>query len=305
MDVLDGGRRMRFTAVVIGVVACVAAPIAARQVPGPGEPLAVMSFNIRYGTANDGENRWASRREFLFDVVRDADADLIGLQEALGGQVREILAAVPGYGVVGVGRDDGRARGEYAAILFRADRLHVSDAGTFWFSDTPEVVASRTWGNTVTRVCTWARFVDRDGRAFWHYNVHLDHQSQPSRERSTALLAERIAARRATGEPALVTGDFNVGEDNPALTALLAPGPAGPPLFVDTFRVSHPDALTVGTFTGFDAAATTGPKIDYVLAPPGTDVLDAAIVRTSRGGRYPSDHFPVTARLRLPGAARH
>jgi endonuclease/exonuclease/phosphatase family metal-dependent hydrolase len=265
-----------------------------------GAPLNVMSFNIRYGTANDGENRWANRREFLFDVIRTADADLIGLQEALDAQLREIIAAHPGYGVVGVGRDDGRTRGEYAAILFRKDRFHVSDAGTFWFSDTPEVVASRSWGNTITRICTWARLVDRDGRAFWMYNVHLDHISQPSRERSTQLLADRIAARRVPTEPVVVTGDFNVGEDNAALPVLLGPRTGRPSLLVDTFRVRYPNEQTVGTFTGFVASATTGPKIDYVLVQPGTDVPDAAIVRTIRDGRYPSDHFPVTARVRLP-----
>jgi endonuclease/exonuclease/phosphatase family metal-dependent hydrolase len=197
-----------------------------------------------------------------------------------------------------VGRDDGRTRGEYAAILFRTSRFHVSDAGTFWFSDTPERIASRTWGNTVTRICTWARLVDRDGRALWLYNVHLDHQSQPSREKSTALLIERLAARRALDEPALITGDFNVGEDNPALSTVRGAG------FLDTFRVRYPDTREVGTFTGFDLKATTGPKIDYVFVPPGSDVLDAAIVRTSRDGRYPSDHFPVTARVRLPGNPR-
>ena len=256
-----------------------------------------MSFNIRYGTANDGENRWELRREMLFDVVREAKADLVGLQEALDGQIQELLAALPQYGVVGVGRDDGRTKGEYAAILYRRDRFHVSDAGTFWFSDTPEVVASKSWGNTITRICTWARFIDRDGFAFWHYNVHLDHLSQPSRERSTDLLATRVAARRWLTEPAIVTGDFNVGETNPAIMRLTAPQNGAAALFLDTFRVRYPDEKTAGTFTGFKYGETTGDKIDYILVPPGTEVLEAAIVRTSRNDRYPSDHFPVVARV--------
>ena len=166
----------------------------AAQAPA-AEPLTVMSFNIRYGTANDGENRWENRRDALFELLRTEDADVIGLQEALSFQIQEIVAAVPGYAVTGVGRDDGRTKGEFSGILFRTSRLTVSEAGTFWLSDTPEVVASTTWGNTITRICSWARFVDKDGRAFWHYNVHLDHQSQPSRERSAELLARRIAAR--------------------------------------------------------------------------------------------------------------
>lgn len=270
----------------------------------PRDPLAVMTFNIRYGTANDGANRWENRREFLFDVVKTEKADVVGLQEALDGQIREIVAAIPEFAVVGVGRDDGRTRGEYAAILFRRDRLHVSDSGTFWFSDTPEAVASKSWGNSITRICTWARFVDRDGRAFWHFNVHLDHQSQPSRERSTVLLARRIAERRTPDEPVIVTGDFNVGEDNPAIATLLGPRDGQPPLMVDTFRVVYPDERMVGTFSGFVMGQTTGPKIDYVLVPPGTEVLAAAILRNSRDGRYPSDHFPVTARVRLPSNGR-
>lgn len=265
----------------------------------PRDPLTVMSFNIRYGTANDGENHWKQRREFLFDVMREADADLVGLQEALDGQIHELLDELPQYGVVGVGRDDGKTRGEYAAILYRRDRFRVSDAGTFWLSDTPEIVASKSWGNSITRICTWARFVDRDGRAFWHYNVHLDHQSQPSRERSAVLLAERIAARRNGDEPAIVTGDFNAGETNPALTRLTAPHGGAPALYLDSFRVRHPDEKETGTFTGFKFGQTTGDKIDYVLVPPGTDVQSAAIIRTSRDGRYPSDHFPVIAKILL------
>jgi len=274
-----------------------ASPLRAQQAPA-AEPLSVMSFNIRYGTANDGENRWENRREALFALLRSENADLVGVQEALHSQIQEILAAVPGYAVAGVGRDDGRTSGEFSAILFRTSRFTLSDAGTFWFSDTPEVVASKSWGNTITRICSWVRLIDRDGRAFWHFNVHLDHQSQPSRERSIELLARRIAERSHRGEPALVTGDFNVGESNPALLSLVgsaaAPGP-----FVDTFRVRYPDAKDVGTFSAFDAARITGDKIDYVLVPQGTQVISAAILRTATNGRLPSDHFPVTARVRF------
>jgi endonuclease/exonuclease/phosphatase family metal-dependent hydrolase len=286
----------------LAALAALALSLGAVQTPALPAPIGVMSFNIRYGTANDGDNRWPNRRALLFDVVRGADADLVGLQEALDAQIREIVAAVPGYAVVGVGRDDGRTRGEYAAILVRTARFHVAESGTFWFSDTPSVIASRSWGNTVTRICTWARLVDGDGRALWIYNVHLDHESQPSRERSARLLADRIAARPGAGEPVVVTGDFNAGEDNPALAVLTSPGVGAGLRLVDTFRVRQPDAVDVGTFTGFAFGRTAGPKIDYILVEPATEVLDAAIVRTSRDGRYPSDHFPVTARIRFSGA---
>lgn len=290
----------RFILLLAAVLATTAlTPVLPVQQSAQREPLGVMSFNIRYGTAKDGENAWATRRQSLFDVVIQENADIVGLQEALDFQIREILATAPQYAVVGVGRDDGRTAGEYAAILFRKDRFHVSDAGTFWFSDTPSTVASKSWGNNITRICTWARFVDRDGSAFWHYNVHLDHQSQPSRERSTELLARRIEARSFSTEPVVVTGDFNVGEDNPALRTLVSAPGTTPGRFVDTFRVLHAAEREAGTFSGFKEGNVGGPKIDYVLVQPGTDVLSAAIVRFSRSGRYPSDHFPVTARIRL------
>jgi endonuclease/exonuclease/phosphatase family metal-dependent hydrolase len=265
----------------------------------PLEPLTVMTFNIRYGTAKDGESNWTARRDMLFDVIREHDADLLGLQEAIDFQIDEILAAVPKYAVVGVGRDDGGRKGEYSAILFRKDRLQVADAGTFWFSDTPSVPGSKSWGNNITRICTWARFIDRDGRGFYQFNLHLDHQSQPSRERSTVLLRERIDARAFPGDPVIITGDFNVGESNAALATLVGRPPDAPPAFLDTFRVRYPTQTPVGTFNGFKYGNVDGDKIDYILVQPGSEVISAGIIRTSRDNRYPSDHFPVLARIRL------
>ena len=282
-------RSVRRLIVLITLVAALA--------PAPAlaaEPITVMSFNIRYATARDGENHWTLRRTFLLDVVREQDADIIGLQEALDSQIREIADAIPGYAVVGVGREDGRTAGEYAAILVRKDRFNVAEAGTVWFSDSPSVPGSTSWGNRVTRICTWARLVDRDGTALWVYNVHLDHESQPSRERSAELLRRRIGSRSSPGEPVIVTGDFNVGEDNPAIRTMV-----GDKAFLDTFRLVHPEEKQAGTFNGFKLDAVDGPKIDYVLVQPGAEVLSAAIVRTVRNGRYPSDHFPVVARVRL------
>ena len=265
--------------------------IAAVQAAAP-EPLAVMSFNIRYGTADDGPNRWEVRRAPLIDLVRAQNPDVLGVQEALHFQLDEMLAALPDYRMVGVGRTDGGQGGEYSAILYRASRLVVRRTGTFWFSDTPDVVASNTWGNAIERICTWALIDDKQGRSFFVYNLHLDHVSQPSRERSVALLLDRISARTPPA-PVIVTGDFNTGERNPATLAMLG-------AFRDSFRVVHPTATEVGTANQFTLGHTGGEKIDYVLVQPETAVLSAEIVRTAVDGRYPSDHFPVVARIRLP-----
>jgi endonuclease/exonuclease/phosphatase family metal-dependent hydrolase len=273
----------------------------------PAASLSVMTFNIRYGTAADGPDRWELRRDTLMELLRSEAPDLIGLQEALRFQIDELLAALPEYGEVGVGRDDGRSAGEHATILLRRERFTVAEAGTFWFSDTPGVPGSRHWGNGITRISTWARLIDRrSDRAFYIFNLHLDHQSQPSRERSVELLAARMAARTFP-DPLIVTGDFNAGEQNTALRYLR--GEAGrawtesrsappSPRLRDSFRFVHPDADSVGTFHGF-RGGTGGEKIDHILVDEDWEVLEGDILRTSRAGRYPSDHYPVTARLRL------
>jgi endonuclease/exonuclease/phosphatase family metal-dependent hydrolase len=269
--------------------------------------LRVMSYNIRYGTANDGENHWNNRREMVFDLLRNHKSDVVGLQEALKFQIDEIVKAVPVFGMIGVGRDDGKAKGEYCAILYDRERFKIDESGTFWLSDTPEVPGSITWGNDCTRICTWARFVEKKSeKAFYVYNLHLDHISQPSREKSVVLIAERIGQREHK-EPFIITGDFNAGENNPAILYLKGKtgfddGKGGelknPHLVVDTFRLLHPEAKDVGTFNEFKGIRT-GDKIDYIFVTPGAKVLEATILYDNVEGRYPSDHFPVTATLGL------
>ncbi len=295
--------------VSVGLIVAAASP-ATRPASRPAadrEAISVMTFNIRYGEAKDGENRWELRRDLLCDVIREHDPDVIGLQEAIRFQLDYIRKALPGYDEIGAGRNDGQKGGEYSAILYRADRLRLDEHGNFWFSDTPEVPGSKHWGNRITRLCTWGRFIDRrSGRAFYMYNVHLDHESQPSRERSVELLAERVR-QRAHPDCAIVTGDFNAGESNRAVRYLKGEIPrastapaavVASPRLRDSFRVIHPDARVVGTFNGFHGTRT-GEKIDYILVPADVTVLDAAILRDHRDGRYPSDHFPLIARLRM------
>jgi endonuclease/exonuclease/phosphatase family metal-dependent hydrolase len=241
------------------------------------------------------------------DVLRRHDPDIVGLQEALRFQIDDIRAALPEYAEIGVGRDDGKTQGEYSAILYRKDRLKPQQSGTFWLSDTPDVCGSITWGNACTRLCTWGRFV-RSGsdKAFYMFNTHLDHVSQFSREKSVALLVSRVRDRTHP-DPVIVTGDLNAGEDNPAVRYLKGERPLNgngnglsknPVPLVDTFRLLHADASDVGTFNGFKGKAG-GDKIDYIFALPGVEVFKADILRDCQGERYPSDHFPVTAALRL------
>ena len=260
--------------------------------------LRLMTYNIRLGVVDDGENHWNLRRGMLFDLVRRYDADVIGLQEAHDFQIEQIMAAVPGYAVVGVGREDGYSAGEFSALLVRTDRFRIAESGTFWLSDAPATPNSKTWGNNVTRICTWARLIDRQGGAFYVYNMHLDHEAQGSRELATASVRQRVASRTFAADPAIVMGDFNSGEDNAALANLVGPGRQGP--WRDSFRIVHPKADNVATFNNFIFGHDDPRKIDYILVPQAAEVLAADILRDSRDRKYPSDHFPVVTEIQLP-----
>jgi endonuclease/exonuclease/phosphatase family metal-dependent hydrolase len=270
-------------------------------VPGIGgeaHELRVMSFNLRYGTASDGENAWSLRRGLVEELLRDFRPDVLGVQEALHFQLEEISESLTDLEWIGVGRDDGLTAGEYSAIFFRGARLELLEEGTFWFSDEPEVPGSMTWGNELPRICTWGRFRDRaDGRTFTVFNLHWDHRSQRSREEAAMFLLRRIREQRAgtpgEDEGVVVTGDFNAGEDNPAFRALLD---AEDPVLLDAFRLLHPGAREVGTYHGF-RGGSEGEKIDAILVGPGWVVMEAEIMRAGSGGRFPSDHYPVTAVL--------
>lgn len=277
---------MRFLAPALLLLA--AAPLAAQA------PVRTLSFNIRYGTANDGDHAWPNRRGHVVTLIRDHAPHLIGFQEALRLQLDELEQRLHRYQEIGVGRDDGKEAGEYAAIWVDTLRFRVMQSGTFWFSDTPEVPGSKHWGNDITRISTWARLVDRaTGDTLRLYNNHWDHESQPSRERSAALLLERIATDGSPGDGILVMGDFNADEANPA--ARLMVRSTRVPLR-DTFRAVHPDARVVGTFNSFRGDSTLG-KIDFVLADRSWSVRDAGIDRRRFGLLWPSDHFAVWAIL--------
>lgn len=297
----------QFVCLLLGIVFAGLTPAGLQAQTDSTPEFRFMSFNLRYGTADDGENSWPLRRDLVFRVIRDHSPDVLGTQEVLRFQLDELREQLPGHREIGVGRDDGESSGEYAAILYREDRLLLLDQGTFWLSDTPEIVGSTTWGNNITRICTWARLQDKSsGAAFYVFNLHLDHQSQASRERSVELVTARIS-RREHGDPIIVTGDFNAGEENPAMRYLRGEiarahernAEAPPTLGLrDTYRVVHPHRTDVGTFNGF-VGTSTGEKIDAILVSSEWEVRGAQIVRTAFERRYPSDHFPVVATLAI------
>lgn len=265
-------------------------PAASRPASAPAPPsvLRVMTFNVRYASADDGEDAWAKRSELLFETIRAAAPQVLGVQEALRSQVDELLKALPNMDAFGQGRRGGR-EDEHCAILVDRERFAVERSGDFWLSESPAKAGSRSWDAALPRMCTWAVLREKDSNARCVvFNTHFDHKGARARAESARLLVERMKAFPAM--PKLVLGDLNAEENTTPLETLKAAG------LRDTFRALHPDVQPAGTFHAFRGKEVGG-KIDYVLCDGLWEVRRAEILRGSKDGRYPSDHFPVMAEL--------
>ncbi|MFM7038341.1 MAG: endonuclease/exonuclease/phosphatase family protein [Planctomycetaceae bacterium] len=257
------------------------------------DPLRVMSFNIRYGTARDGVNAWPNRRQHVATVIRTFAPDLLGTQETLPFQARQLQEDLAGYQYIGWSRD-ASADGEQCGIFVRTARFEIIESGQFWLSETPDEKFSKSWDSSLPRVATWVRLKDRSAgdRRLLFLNTHFDHRGETARRESAALLVRR-GTEVAAGEPLLITGDFNCGEGSPPWKTLTADTAR----LEDTFRKVHPRrSAGEGTFNGFSDRAGAE-RIDWILCSPGWQVTAATIDRSEFGGRFASDHFAVTATL--------
>jgi endonuclease/exonuclease/phosphatase family metal-dependent hydrolase len=267
------------------------------SVPSP-PPLRVMTFNLRLDLASDGPNAWPHRRDWVASLIRFHAPDAVGVQEALAHMLTDLDARLPGFARVGVGRADGRAGGEFSAILYRTDRLELIDQGTFWLSPTPEIAGSKGWDAAIERIATWASFRDlRTGCNHVHLNTHFDHIGEQARQESARLIRQRVAAL-AGDLPIIVTGDLNADPQSVPYRIFTRDTIVGatPPLR-DAFTASSSGHYgPTSTWTAFKAIEP-GRRIDYVLVSAHVPVLTHGILPDSWDGRFPSDHLPVLAAL--------
>lgn len=258
-------------------------------VPATARDLTVMSLNIRMPSPDDGANLWELRRDLTVATIRRADPDVIGSQELFRRQGDDVVARLPHYRWIGIGRSGAeRADDEHMGIFYRADRLTVERWGNFWLSDTPEVPGSISWGHPLPRMVTWAVFRERDGARFAMFNTHLPYRAEDeaAREKGAALLAARIPAI-AGDLPVVVTGDFNTVPDSPAYRRMAQD-------LRDAWVAAPVRSGPEATFHGFTGKPDR--RIGWVFMR-GFAVKRAVTVDTRRGDVFPSDHYPVVVTL--------
>ena len=262
-------------------------------------PMNVISFNIRYNSPADSANAWPYRKDLVASQILFHEAHLIGVQEALHVQMMDLLDRLPGFRFVGVGRDDGKEKGEYSAIFYDTNRIQLLMTKTFWLSPQPEVPGSKGWDAAITRVVTWAKFRDRKTRKeFYAFNTHFDHIGKLARRESAKLLIEKVN-EIAGKSPVVITGDFNSSPTDEPIQVIT--DAANSLHLVDARSISKtPHYGPTGTFNGFTSKEINDNPIDYVFIRNGVKVLKHATFSQSWHGRFSSDHFPMFAQVVIP-----
>lgn len=283
------------------------------------QKLTVGSYNIRNDNKGDEKrgNGWQQRCPVVCDLIRFHDFEIFGAQEALNSQINEMLAILPEYSYIGVGRDDGAQKGEYSPIFYKKDQFELLRTGDFWLSETPEVIGSKGWDAALPRICTWGEFKDKNtGFTFWFFNLHMDHRGKEARKESAKLVLNKI--KEMCGDsPVILTGDFNVGQTHESYKLL-----ANSDILKDSYENAAIRYALNGTFNSFDPNSKTNSRIDHIfVSHPLTverygiltdsyrsivgegDKMDARdapeeITLQKYVARVPSDHFPLKVVLR-------
>lgn len=260
------------------------------------DTINVMSFNIRYANPEDGKHAWQYRKERVANLIHFYEADLLGMQECLPGQVEYLAQKLNAFAWYGIGRDDGKSSGEFSPIFYRKSAFTLLDKGTFWLSETPEQ-PSLGWDAAIKRIVTWVKLKDKKTeREFYYFNTHFDHRGEKARQESARLILSRIQ-KIAAGFPVILTGDFNAAPDSKPYQVLTASNSG----LQDAMKISQlPHYGALKSFSGFEVTPELpGERIDYVFVSDGVQVLKHGILTDAREGAYASDHLPVLARVSL------
>ena len=250
--------------------------------------LTVISYNIRYDNPNDGENQWKYRKERVASYIKEISPDIIGMQEVLEPQLVFLDVSLKEFSYVGVGREDGKTKGEYSPILYNSNRLTLLQTDTFWLSETPKVI-SVGWDAALERICTYAQFKHKEtGQKFWVFNTHFDHIGELARIQSAKLIHQKIKMLNTNNFPVIITGDFNLTPDTAPIKILQN-------AYIDIMQKTPIDAKNYATFTGFDKLSNGEDRIDYIFQKGLKKLRSNHIWLKTISGGWASDHHPVQA----------
>lgn len=253
------------------------------------------TFNIRNDNPGDSLNNWQYRKDTVCQYILAKKMDIIGMQEVLHNQLEDLKAGLPNYAAIGVGRDDGKEKGEYSPLFYRADKYEVLESNTFWLSQYPDSAGFIGWDGACTRIATWAKFKDKaTGKIFMGVNTHFDHVGTEARRESALLIIKKI--KEIVGDqPAVVTGDFNVNDQSEAYQTITT----NEFVLKDAYKMTDQKAGPNYTFHDFGRyAMEKREKIDFIFVTPQIKVLNTEIAQnpeTKTG--YLSDHNPHMALL--------
>ena len=277
--------------ILFALAALVAFPQFAAAQKNESEGLKVMSYNIRYGSADDGTNSWKYRWPATVEMLNEVKPDVFGVQEALDFQVEFVSEMVRDYKGYGVGREDGKHDGEHMAIFWNKKTVKMMKSGTFWLSETPEK-PSMGWDAACYRTATWALMKDKKtGKKFYFVNTHLDHEGEEAQKNGLKLIVDRIASINPEGYPMVLTGDFNITPDNPGLVDL-------DKIMTSTRKIAK-KTDSKGTFNGW-RKDRPGPVIDYIYVSGFSEVSEYETI-TKEFAKKPfiSDHYPIMSVLKF------
>jgi endonuclease/exonuclease/phosphatase family metal-dependent hydrolase len=258
----------------------------------PGQEIKLMTYNLRYDNPNDGENIWTNRRGYLLSQITYYEPDIFGTQEGLENQLEWIKANLEHYSFIGVGRDDGKAKGEHSAIFYNQEKFNVIDSGNFWLSETIDK-PSKGWDAALNRICSYALFEDKkEGTKFWVLNVHFDDQGEIARENSAELILNQIKTINDKNYPCILMGDFNSPPKTVAIQKIVKV--LNDSRAICTSKPFGPEE----TYCGFDVCQRPPERDDYIFTSRDNITVSkyAAIVNVFNL-HYASDHYPVLATI--------
>ncbi|MAB48053.1 MAG: endonuclease/exonuclease/phosphatase [Flavobacteriaceae bacterium] len=256
------------------------------------QDLKIMTYNIKLDYPKEGKNSWTNRKPFMVKQIKFYEPDVLGVQEAMPNQMKDLDSLLTNYSFVGVGRDDGKDEGEYSAIFYKKNDLEVVESSTFWLSQTPDKV-SMGWDAVCNRVCTYALFQDKKtNKKFWVFNTHFDHVGKEARTKSAVLILDKIKSLNKEGSPVFLTGDFNMDPDHESIDYITQ-------TLKDSKAISEIDFGPEGTFNGFHFDQPVTRRIDYIFVSEDVEVNKYAVLSDNWNMQYPSDHLPVLIEAKL------